>query len=83
MTERCEGFPRDCTNEATRTVKGYRFCLTCARAFAGYTPEPIEAPLLDRLAALLAAARAWRDGAGEQDLRAAIAALDEPKKAGE
>lgn len=59
MTQQCRGFRPGCTNEATHTVKGYRFCLECAREFAGYTPEPIEAPLLDRLSALLVAARAY------------------------
>jgi hypothetical protein len=87
----CRGFRPGCTNEATHTAKGYRLCLECARQFAGYTPEPIDAPLLERLAALLTAARAYRDawagcslpmgplacGAYWERLEAAIAALDE------
>jgi hypothetical protein len=56
-----------------------------------HTPPPIEAPLLERLAALLTAARAYRDawqgtslpmgplaiGAHWERLRGAIEALDE------
>jgi hypothetical protein len=58
-----------------------------------HTPPPTEAPLLERLAALLAAARAYRDawagssfamgplaiGAHWERLEQAIAALDENK----
>jgi hypothetical protein len=61
--------------------------------YEDHTPPPIEAPLLERLAALLTAARAYRDawagtslpmgplacGAYWERLEQAIAALDEAR----
>lgn len=41
-TQPCEGFPKACKATADRRVRGYDFCLQCARAFAEYTPDPVH-----------------------------------------
>jgi hypothetical protein len=41
-TQMCDAFIPNCKNIADRRIRGYDFCVNCAREFAEYTPDPIH-----------------------------------------